>query len=66
MDLTILLANFRKKFSTLDLSRLELKDECKEMLLLHLSRITVPQGVPIYPMSRITPLYPILNTVVLC
>ena len=44
-DATLLI--FEKKFSTLDPSRLELKDECKEMSLLLLSRITPLNPTPL-------------------
>ena len=44
-----------KKFSTLDASGLELKDECKEMSLLPVLCLELPHAVPIFPQSRITP-----------
>ena len=39
-----------------DASRLELKDECKEMALLLCPKL--PHAVPIFLLSRITPYYP--------
>ena len=44
---------FKKKFSTLDASRLELKHECKEMSLLPVLCHELPHAVLIFPLSKL-------------